>query len=233
MMRSKFILISLVASISFLSLMLLVVLPATSQEVTLGDGLLNSTGGKFTSFSDHSIESPLAGTQISTKTIEAYIPFQEYRYHRAVKVTGMSGGTYTWRLENFPPDTLSDVFFDWIGGSGCIQQPNNNIVCGNGISYFYVEFRYTSTYSPTSNLIAIDAGSGASGFSPDHTATLNYIDPLIFITSTLRSSGTPIEPLSHSNATLKWQIPNSGDGWISATFYDPRISIVYLPVLIK
>lgn len=231
-MSSKHILTFLGLNISFLSLLFWVVLPATSQESSIG-GVPNTVEDDLTISSGDFIESPLTGTQVSTKTIEAHIPFKEYRYHYAAEVTGMPGGTYTWHLEDFPADTLSDVFYDWRGGSGCSQQANNNIVCGSGIDYFYVEFRFSSTYSPASNFISIAAGGFSQGFSPDHTITLNYLQPLTFITSTRYSSTTPIAPFLHSNTTLKWRVSNTTNGSIVATFHDPRISVVHLPMLNK
>ncbi len=234
-MRLKRVFMILGLTISFLSILILVVLPAASQEVgTSGATLmLNGIEDDFTLLSDNSVEAPLAGTMVSTNTIEVYTPFKEFRSHYAAEVTGMPSGTYTWQMEHLPPDTIDDIFYDWTGGSGCTIQSNNNIVCGSGINYFYVEFRYSSPYSPTSNFISLGAGGSSSGFAPDYTATLNYVEPLMFITSTLYSTATPIEPISHSNTTLRWQIPNTTDANIVATFYDPRISMVYLPLVTK
>ena len=232
-MRLKQVLVILSLNIFLLSSMLLVVLPANSQGAGLGGGAVGNTESNFTLLSDNTIDLLLAGTVVSTKTIETYIPFEEYSEHFAAEITGLPGGTFTWYLQDFPPDTLSDVLYDWTGGSGCTQQPNNNIVCGSGISYFYVEYRYSSPFSPTSSFLTIYAGTFSSGFSPDNTATLNYVEPLEFITSTLYSFATVIEPVLHNNTTLKWQIPNSTNGGIAAIFYDPRINIVYLPLVIK
>jgi hypothetical protein len=79
----------------------------------------------------------------------------------------------------------------------------------------------------------IGAGGWSSGFSPDNVVTLTYIDPLIFITSTIGTTGAPVEPVSHDNTALRWHIPNSMDAGIVATFNDPRIDTTYLPVVMR
>lgn len=236
-MRLKQIFIILCLSVFFLSALFSIVFPAASQEQEeiISNWVLDSPEDKMLAASDYfvnSIESPLEGTVVSTKTIESYIPFKKYQSHFSAEITGMTSSTYTWHFDNYPPDTIDVLSFDWEGGSGCIQEPNNNIVCGSGITYFYIEYRFSSSYSPTSNFLSIGAGVISSGYSPNNIITLNYVEPLTFITSTLYLYGDPIEPLLHDGTTLKWETPD-GIGPVAAKFYDPRISVVYLPIAIK
>lgn len=180
-----------------------------------------------------SVDVPLAGTFVSTKTIEVYNPFKEYRYFYVAEITGMSSGTFTWYLEDIPNDALSDIYFEWEGGDECTQQSNNNIVCTGGIDYFFVEFRVALDFLPTANTIWIRAGGTATGFSPTFTSTLIFPEQLNYISSTRASTGDPIDPIFQDATTLTWQIPNTTNGVVFVQFNDPSINILNLPVVIK
>lgn len=174
----------------------------------------------------------LIATHIFTKTIEAVTPFSEYRYFYQMNISDMPSGTFTWNMSNQNPDRISDVFFDSTGGNGCVQQSDGDIVCDD-VSSFYLEFRYTNIYTIQLNTKQIGAGANFTGFSLNHSVTLIYMEPLEFIESIRTATDDPIAPILHENLTVKWEILNTSQGGIIATFLDPRIELLFLPVLTK
>jgi len=238
-MFSKHMKITTVVAMAFCLLrMLFVVLPAASKAPSEGPSNNVSFGGgeylEGSNSPDQVVNSlfPLVGTFVTTKTVEIANPNGTYRYLFEAAVTGMPAGTYTWHVGVFP-DSLSDLVFDWIGGSGCSLQPDQNIVCGSGITSFYVSYRVTDIYDPISKVVNFGAGGYTEGYLSDHIATLRYIEPMEFISSIHYATNTPITPIVNSNHTLTWQISNVSDGLILSKIYDPRIQLVYLPAVNK
>ncbi len=171
-------------------------------------------------------------TAVYTKTVEAATPFSEYRYFTQVEITNMPAGTFTWQMNNLAPDKINDLHFYSVGGDGCTQQSDLDIVCDR-VSTFYLEYRYTNVYTLQLNTKRIGIGANFTGFSANHNATLVYIEPLGFLESVRSATNVSITPSVHKNHTLKWEILNTSKGVIIATFLDPRIRNLFLPLVTK
>ncbi len=142
--------------------------------------------------------------------------------------TGTMPTPFTYNLSGIPSETLSDVAFSEEGSGSCIQESDNDIRCDGEITEFFLTFRFYFTPSTTGGNLILGAG-GSSSFTRDHTVDLFYPDPLELI-----GISDSDKLIVNSGNQLRWQeIDAQGSFVPRALFRDPRIRLVYLPLVLK
>lgn len=230
-MRTKWAIAIFVLPLLLSFILAIFVFPTQSQENILKTPL--STEPELSAHLELPLDAPSSiATVLFTKTIEAVVPFSEYRFFWQMKISDMPDGEFTWNMDYFNPEHYGDLYFYGIGGNGCVQQSDMDIFC-DGVTTFYLEYRYTNIYTLQLNQKEIGMGANFTGFSLNHYLTLHYVEPLVFIRSFRSATNDPITPTLHENQTLKWEILNASQGGMRSVFLDPRIETIFLPIQIN
>jgi hypothetical protein len=165
-------------------------------------------------------------TRVSDIQVIDYQPVGAATYHVKESLTGSLPTPHTWYLNNFDPNHLTNLTFTWAGGGSCTKQPDNDIYCTGTLTQFEVTYDYYSTPPVYGARVKLGWWGYSTNFSMDYTIKVSYPDPLVFIES-LDS------PPVHIGNQLTWYQANTYRMDAFSLFYDPRIHVVGLPVILK
>ena len=188
-----------------------------SPKVTYAQEAIHSHGGL-------SATRTLADVaRVSTVTVPTFAPYETALVHIREEYSGSLGTLFTYTpFDTYP---ISNLTYFANAGVTCSHDGNNTITCTGDITQVTIDFDFTYVVNDYLTGCLVLGWGGYSNYAIDFTIHLIYPAPLTYV------GFYSTEPISVSGTEVTWTQENTTQLYAYALFRDPRISLVFLPMV--
>jgi hypothetical protein len=173
--------------------------------------------------------SPLASVQrVSTVTVHPYLPFQTSVSHMREAYSGAMGTSFAFDVGSFGIEHISNLTYVANSGVTCSHNANLLVTCtGSSISQVTIDFDYTYIANDYTGRSIWWGYTGSSNYALDYTFNLIFPAPLVYV------KPKSLVPVSVTANQITWYQANTRSLPGAAQFDDPRVQVMYLPLIIR
>jgi hypothetical protein len=135
------------------------------------------------------------------------------------------GTSFAYDIGYFGMEQISNLVYSANAGVTCQLNEDLIIVCSGPLSHVTINFDYTAIADSYSGQSIWWGFIGNSNYSLDYTFNLIYPAPLVYVRS------YSLEPTTITSTQITWQKSNTLSLPGVALFQDPRVYVLYLPLV--
>lgn len=163
--------------------------------------------------------------RVTTVQVLPYLPFQTFTAHFQEVYSGGLGTSFAYDIGYFGMEQISNLVYSANAGVTCQLNEDLIIVCSGPLSHVTINFDYTAIADSYSGQSIWWGFIGNSNYSLDYTFNLIYPAPLVYVRS------YSLEPTTITSTQITWQKSNTLSLPGVALFQDPRVYVLYLPLV--
>jgi hypothetical protein len=165
--------------------------------------------------------------RVSTVTVQPYIPFNTSIAHIKEEYSGAMGTLFTYEVGSFGIEHISNLTYSANSGVTCQHDAELLITCTGDLSQVTIDFDFTYIANDYDGKYIWWGYAGYSNYDLEYTFHLIFPSPLEYVRS------YSLEPTSVTSDQITWYQASTQSLPGVALFYDPRVQVLYLPMVVR